>query len=158
MSLEKILERIQQDAQSEVDKIKSRASAAAAKILKKAQEEAEILKKQAQEDSENEAKQRGEVPPEPDRNGRDQFGQRLGEGNRHLALSRLQPLLESVPFKQAAKLPHSSRLGQHHGASLRGGVRHLHRQESRLVLRVQADGSRRDDEAGWALALDESGA
>jgi len=60
MSLEKILERIQQDAQSEVDSIKSRASTAADEILKKAQEEAEILKNQALEASENEAKQRKE--------------------------------------------------------------------------------------------------
>ena len=60
MSLEKILERIQQDAQSEVDRIKSRASVAADEILKKAQEEAEILKNQALEASENEAKQRKE--------------------------------------------------------------------------------------------------
>ena len=60
MSLEKILERIQQDAQREVDKIKGRASAAADEILKKAQSEAEALKAQALEDATNEAKQRGE--------------------------------------------------------------------------------------------------
>ena len=47
MSLEKILERIQKDAQSEVDRIKGRASATADEILKKAQAEAEALKAQA---------------------------------------------------------------------------------------------------------------
>ena len=60
MSLEKILERIQKDAQSEVDRIKGRASATADEILKKAQAEAEALKAQALEDAKNEAKQRGE--------------------------------------------------------------------------------------------------
>jgi len=60
MSLEKILERIQQDAQSEVDRIKGRASATADEILKKAQAEAETLKVQALEDARDEAKQRGE--------------------------------------------------------------------------------------------------
>jgi V/A-type H+-transporting ATPase subunit E len=60
MSLEKILERIQQDAQSEVDKIKGRASASADEILKKAQAEAESLKSEALEDAKNEAKQRKE--------------------------------------------------------------------------------------------------
>ena len=60
MSLQKILERIQKDAQSEVDRIKGRASATADEILKKAQAEAEALKAQALEDAKNEAKQRGE--------------------------------------------------------------------------------------------------
>lgn len=60
MSLEKILERIQQDAQSEVDKIKGRASASANEMLKKAQAEAESLKNEALEDAKDEAKLRKE--------------------------------------------------------------------------------------------------
>ena len=60
MSLEKILERIQQDAQSEVDKLKGRASASTDEILKKAQAEAESLKTQALEDAKSAAKQRKE--------------------------------------------------------------------------------------------------
>ena len=58
MSLEKILERIKQDAQNEVDRIKSRTSAAADEIVKKAQAEAEALKAQALEDAKSEAEQR----------------------------------------------------------------------------------------------------
>jgi len=58
MSLEKILERIERDAQNEVDRIKSRSSAAADEIIKKAQAEAEKLKAQALEDARNEAEQR----------------------------------------------------------------------------------------------------
>jgi len=58
MSLEKILDRIERDAQNEVDKIKNRASAAADEIMKKAQAEAEALKAQALEDARNEAEQR----------------------------------------------------------------------------------------------------
>jgi len=60
MSLEKILERIEQDAQNEADKIKSRASANADEIIKKAEAEAEELKAQALEDAKDEAEQRKE--------------------------------------------------------------------------------------------------
>jgi V/A-type H+-transporting ATPase subunit E len=60
MSLEKILDRIERDAQNEVGKIKSRASAEADKIAKKAQAEAEKLKAQALEDAKIEAGQRKE--------------------------------------------------------------------------------------------------
>ena len=60
MSLEKILERIEQDAQGEVDRIKSRASKTADEILKKAQDEAEALQAQALEDAMIEAEQRKE--------------------------------------------------------------------------------------------------
>jgi len=60
MSLEKILERIEADAQNEVGKIKSRASAAANEVIKKAQAEAEAIKAQAMEDARDEAKQRKE--------------------------------------------------------------------------------------------------
>ena len=60
MSLEKILERIERDAQSEVDRIKGRASATADEIVKKAQAEAEALKIQALEDAKLEAEQRKE--------------------------------------------------------------------------------------------------
>jgi V/A-type H+-transporting ATPase subunit E len=55
MSLEKILERIERDAQNEIDKIKSRASASADKITKKAKAEAEEFKAQALEAAKNEA-------------------------------------------------------------------------------------------------------
>ena len=58
MSLEKILERIQREAQSEVDHIKSRTAATADEILKKAQAEAETFNAQALEDAKNEAEQR----------------------------------------------------------------------------------------------------
>jgi len=58
MSLEKIIERIERDAQNEVDRIKGRASIAADEIIKKAQAEAEKLKAQALEDARNEAEQR----------------------------------------------------------------------------------------------------
>lgn len=58
MSLEKILERIQRDAQNEVDRIKSRASAAADRIIEQAQAEAAALKKQSVEDARSEAEQR----------------------------------------------------------------------------------------------------
>jgi V/A-type H+-transporting ATPase subunit E len=60
MSLEKILERIEQDAQGEVDRIKSRASKTVDEILKKAQDEAEALQAQALEDARIEAEQRKE--------------------------------------------------------------------------------------------------
>ncbi len=60
MSLEKILERIEREAQSEVDKIKSRTTATADEILKKAQAEAEALKVQALEDAKSNAEQRKE--------------------------------------------------------------------------------------------------
>ena len=58
MSLEKILERIERDAQGEVDKIKSRTSASADEIIKKAKAEADALKAQALEDVGSEAEQR----------------------------------------------------------------------------------------------------
>lgn len=60
MSLEKILERIEREAQSEVAHIKSRSSANADDMMKKAQAEAETLKAQALEDAEDEAEQRKE--------------------------------------------------------------------------------------------------
>ena len=60
MSLEKILERIERDAQDEVNRIKSRASAAVDGILEKARAEAEALKAQILEDGRNEAEQREE--------------------------------------------------------------------------------------------------
>jgi len=55
MSLEKILARIQQEAQTEVDKINSRASVIADDMLKKAQAESEASKSQALEDAKSEA-------------------------------------------------------------------------------------------------------
>lgn len=58
MSLEKILERIEREAQSEVNRIKSRAAATADEILKKAQAEAEVLKAQALEAAKSTAEQR----------------------------------------------------------------------------------------------------
>lgn len=60
MSLEKILERIERDAQNEVDRIKGRASATTDEIVKKAKAEAEALKIQALEDAGTEAEQRKE--------------------------------------------------------------------------------------------------
>ena len=60
MSLEKILERIQRDAQDEVNRARSRASAAADEIIKKAEAEAEALKAQSLEDARDEAQQRKE--------------------------------------------------------------------------------------------------
>ena len=58
MSLEKILARIERDAQNEADRIKSRASAAADEVIKKAQAEAEDLRAQALENARSEAEQR----------------------------------------------------------------------------------------------------
>ncbi len=60
MSLEKILERIEREAQSEADHIKSRAAAATDEILKTAQAEAEVLKAQALEKAGSDAEQRKE--------------------------------------------------------------------------------------------------
>ena len=60
MSLEKILERIEKDAQSEAEKIRNRASATANEITKKAEAEAEELKAQALEQAESEAELRKE--------------------------------------------------------------------------------------------------
>lgn len=60
MSLEKILERIERDAQNEVEKIRSRASAAADEIKKKAEAEAGKLKAQSLEDAKSEAELRKE--------------------------------------------------------------------------------------------------
>ena len=60
MSLEKILERIEREAQSEADHTKSRAAAAMDEILKTAQAEAEVLKAQALEKAESDAEQRKE--------------------------------------------------------------------------------------------------
>ena len=60
MSLEKILERIERDAQGEADRIKSRASAAADEVIKEAEAEAEALKAQALEHARSEAEQRKE--------------------------------------------------------------------------------------------------
>ena len=60
MSLEKIIQRIEQDAQNEIDRLKSRTSATADEIMKKAQTEAEALKAQALEDARSEAEQRKE--------------------------------------------------------------------------------------------------
>ena len=60
MSLEKIIERIQREAQSEVDHAKSRTAATADEILKKAQAEAETFSAQALEDAKSEAEQRKE--------------------------------------------------------------------------------------------------
>lgn len=60
MSLEKILERIERDAQDEADKIKGRAAAAADEIIKNVQAESEALKAQALENARNEAEQRKE--------------------------------------------------------------------------------------------------
>ena len=58
MSLEKILERIDRDAQGEINKIKNRTSASADEIMKKAQAEAETLKAQMLEGARIEAEQR----------------------------------------------------------------------------------------------------
>jgi len=60
MSLEKILERIEREAQNEVDRIKSRASATADEILKKAEAETAALKAQTLEDAKSNAEQRKE--------------------------------------------------------------------------------------------------
>ena len=60
MSLEKIIERIESDAQDEAGKIKSRAGAAADEILKKAKAEADALRIQALEDAKDEAEQHRE--------------------------------------------------------------------------------------------------
>jgi len=57
MSLEKILERIQQDAQVEIRKINNNASAAVDEIIRKAQEDAETLKSRLLEEAKNEAEQ-----------------------------------------------------------------------------------------------------
>jgi V/A-type H+-transporting ATPase subunit E len=57
MSLEKILERIRQDAQGEIDKIKSNVSATVDDITKKAQADAETLKTKLLEEAKNEAEQ-----------------------------------------------------------------------------------------------------
>jgi V/A-type H+-transporting ATPase subunit E len=58
MSLEKILERIERDAQGEAEKIKNRATASANEVLKKAEAEAEALKSQASEKAKGDAEQR----------------------------------------------------------------------------------------------------
>ncbi len=58
MSLEKILERIERDAQNEAEKIKNRATASANELLKKAEAEAEALKSQASEKAKGDAEQR----------------------------------------------------------------------------------------------------
>jgi len=60
MSLEKILERIERDAQGEVDKINKRASAAESGIMNKAKEEAEALKARMIEEAKEEAELRKE--------------------------------------------------------------------------------------------------
>ena len=60
MSLEKILERIEQEAQNEADRIKSRASTNEAEILSKAQADADALKAQELENAKVEAEQRKE--------------------------------------------------------------------------------------------------
>ena len=60
MSLEKILERIERDAQGEVDEINKRASAAESEIINKAKEEAEALKAKMMEEAKEEAEQRKE--------------------------------------------------------------------------------------------------
>lgn len=57
MSLEKIIERIQRDAQDEIDKIKSNASATVDEIIKKAQADAETLKASLLEDAKKDAEQ-----------------------------------------------------------------------------------------------------
>jgi len=57
MSLEKILERIQQDAQTEIDKIKSNADAVVDGIMKKAYADAEALKSKLLDEAKNEAEQ-----------------------------------------------------------------------------------------------------
>lgn len=57
MSLEKILERIQQDAQTEIDKIKSNADAVVDEIMKKAYADAEALKSKLLDEAKNEAEQ-----------------------------------------------------------------------------------------------------
>jgi V/A-type H+-transporting ATPase subunit E len=58
MSLEKIIERIKQDAQSQVGEIKDKASKEADKILQKASDEANSYKAQALENAKAEAQQR----------------------------------------------------------------------------------------------------
>ncbi|MGQ9608599.1 MAG: V-type ATP synthase subunit E [bacterium] len=57
MSLEKILERIEQDAKSQAEDIKKKASSAAEKIIQEANEQAEALKKSALEDAKVRAEQ-----------------------------------------------------------------------------------------------------
>jgi V/A-type H+-transporting ATPase subunit E len=58
MSLEKIIERIKQDAQAQVDEIKDNASKEAGKILQNAGDEANSYKAQALENAKAEAQQR----------------------------------------------------------------------------------------------------
>ncbi len=57
MSLEKIIDRIKQDAQSQIGEIKSKASANADEIIKNAEKESEAYKVKALEESEKEAQQ-----------------------------------------------------------------------------------------------------
>lgn len=57
MSLEKIIQRIQRDAQGEIDKIKDNASATVNEIIKKAEADAEALKVSLLEDANKEAEQ-----------------------------------------------------------------------------------------------------
>lgn len=58
MSLEKIIERIQNDAQNQVNEIKDRASAAADEIIEKAKADAGALRAQIVEKAKSEAEQR----------------------------------------------------------------------------------------------------
>ena len=58
MSLEKILARIANDAQKEVDRIIERATSNAEGIIEKAEEEAEILKAESLQTTEEEAAKR----------------------------------------------------------------------------------------------------
>ncbi len=57
MSLEKIIERIEQDAKGQAEDIKKKASSASEKIIQEANEQAEALKKSALEDAKNRAEQ-----------------------------------------------------------------------------------------------------
>lgn len=58
MSLEKIIERIEHDAQAQIDEIKNKASAEADRIIQSAKEEAESFRAQALEGARKEAEQR----------------------------------------------------------------------------------------------------
>lgn len=57
MSLEKIIERIEQDAKEQAEDIKKKASIASEKIIQEAKEQAEALKKDSLEDAKNRAEQ-----------------------------------------------------------------------------------------------------
>ena len=96
-----------------------------------------------------------EVTSQPNRDRRDQLRERAGVGDRDPVLGGLEPDLEVVPAGEVRLAEVVVGQAREHELRLLGRVGRREREQARLVLGMERDRGRGDDQPGRAFALDE---